>query len=135
MTCCICYEEKEFQYECYTCQEGKICFNCFHRKAQSYTFGIRKLSREEVLPILSCPCCRTINWKVLYTNLLIEIETNNLFETKHTYIKTNKMWWKEMESEAQSDWRFAFHRGGRHFRRMLLKILLKKELLKKVSVL
>lgn len=131
MNCCVCYEEKDFKYECMTCQEGKICFSCFHHKAH-YCSRFGRLSREEVLPILSCPCCRTINWKVLYTNILIEIETNNLFEMKHSYIKANKEWWREMEREAQSEYRFNFLRG-RQLRRQLLKILLKKELRKKVS--
>jgi len=79
MTCCVCYEEEEVYYNCDTCKEGKICLECFIKKSRppwdikSRWENLDCLDREDLLPILSCPCCRTINWKVLFRSLLISL--------------------------------------------------------------
>jgi len=72
MNCCVCYEEKEVYYNCKTCEEGKVCHDCFIKISHAWPLDI--LDREELLPILSCPCCRTINWKHLLSIILINRE-------------------------------------------------------------
>jgi hypothetical protein len=97
MNCCVCYEEKEVYYNCKTCEEGKICWECFLKKSNHYCLDY--LSREELLPILSCPCCRTINWKVLYNRYIDKIKTADTNLELFSYIKTHKDWWKKVRQE------------------------------------
>jgi len=69
MNCCICLETFEkFQYDCSTCSDGKICFDCMIKKDPS--MGGFEDSREKLEDAIKCPCCRQLNWKYAYNIFL-----------------------------------------------------------------
>jgi hypothetical protein len=62
--CCICLEDKQIDYSCECCKEGKICSECMDKK--------RGINDDE--QYVKCPICRTHNWKHLYTAIIYDLE-------------------------------------------------------------
>jgi hypothetical protein len=68
--CCICLEKKdEFNYQCFTCNDGLICYYCINGIDPIGSIYLSK--RQKVLDAIKCPCCRDLNWKY-HSTLLIQ---------------------------------------------------------------
>ena len=68
MSCCVCYEPTNF-LSCETCQEGKVCADCWTLQIQQ-SDKCHFSNREGIEQAYNCPCCRTLNWKGLYNESL-----------------------------------------------------------------
>jgi len=68
--CCACLEEDEFSnslsYSCGTCRDGYICFGCILEVDPAVSHKIK------------CPCCRTLNWKYYYRNMICSLESGDV---------------------------------------------------------
>ena len=75
--CCVCMETKEFRRPayhrgyttahsilCQTCNDGKVCITCMSEIDKTGVIWID--DKKKVKKILSCPCCKTINWNYYY---------------------------------------------------------------------
>jgi len=79
--CCICLNEKDIIYNCMSCKEGLVCWDCYFKLMISkggehnlILFEFKELKGIEKLKnLLSCPCCRSINWKYYYDEFLWSI--------------------------------------------------------------
>ena len=96
-TCCICFEEwkpyEEVDYtncenfNCRTCNEGKICFECFEKnskegewRAWEYLIKGTAIRKEEhfkrtgftkqMVKGMECVVCKTPNWKQYYHSII-----------------------------------------------------------------
>jgi len=98
LNCCICFKEiNNFKlymnggiFNCETCSSGLVCSDCyinnwnfieddFERRyknnkrmmwlfcRQAYECDIE--IKEILEKVIKCPCCRTLNWKMVYTSI------------------------------------------------------------------
>jgi hypothetical protein len=80
MNCCICYNNyddcDDLAFICETCSDGKVCQDCM---VEIDPVGIGFLNDDNTKnKIMSCPCCRTKNWKYLLDYILfILIDVDN----------------------------------------------------------
>lgn len=99
MNCAICFEEwkpfeKEYDefeenFNCGTCNEGKICNKCYYKKSKdgeycSWEYLITETAIErtekfkrvgwtkQVIKGMECVVCRTPNWKQYYSSVIIK---------------------------------------------------------------
>ena len=63
--CCICLEDKQIDYSCECCKEGKICRDCICDK--------RRIIEDDE-EYNKCPICRTHNWKHLYSDFISDLD-------------------------------------------------------------
>ena len=78
--CCVCLEDVEYngynssnQYDCDTCKDGFVCGNCMGTVMENDCGGVEYafiFEGKELKRRLSCPCCRSVNWKCLYSSLM-----------------------------------------------------------------
>jgi hypothetical protein len=79
--CCICFEyqnHKQFYFICDCCKSGLICRDCignFDPCGSPWEYGLNKIKK-----IISCPICRTHNWKYHYS-LIISDMCSTLLES------------------------------------------------------
>jgi len=97
--CIICFEafisydewrnndilnDKRVRYSCKTCVDGKICWNCFDlyamKKKNHCSTGLMYKDEEFIKDALKCPCCRDINWSLLYSDIVKRCLVNDLVE-------------------------------------------------------
>jgi len=103
MTCCVCYEE-DYIFKCDTCQEGKICFDCFHEMESEFQRDITNRPRDKLLPLLKCLCCRTINWKWLYSEIIKDIVLKNPEQLWHYHDKFHQKMKTPQHIEEMIEW-------------------------------
>jgi len=114
--CVVCFEEKKMSYECDICSDGKMCSSCYlanweycedrfmEKMREWWRYGREcEIEQKELLTeIIKCPCCRSYNWKIVYSSIFDElIENYDVMFKKNTseYIKeianNFKDWWDE----------------------------------------
>ena len=99
-TCCICFEEwkpyewdererawgnkiKMENFNCGTCNEGKICLKCYEKNSKqgqrflrSWEYLVREFGEfgwdKEQVKGMECVVCRTPNWKQYYYSAIIK---------------------------------------------------------------
>ena len=73
-TCSICYTEETVKKtiaerkKCDTCIEGYICVDCIPHIDPVGSIFLP--TRRKVEKAIRCPCCRTLNWKYHYSQIL-----------------------------------------------------------------
>ena len=79
MNCCICYNNcNKFEFICETCNDGKVCQVCM---TEIDPVGVIFLNDiDEINKIISCPCCRTGNWKYLFHHMIFTL----IYDDQHT---------------------------------------------------
>ena len=91
MNCCVCYEEKEVYYNCKTCEEGKICLGCCLKlNCQSLCI----LPRDLLLKSITCPCCRTHNWKIVFDSILSQLTKKHILDYYHHPLPIHRVLWE-----------------------------------------
>ena len=73
--CVICYDRKVPYFECETCTEGKYCLDCWIVDDKDCIYNAN-LTKAELEECLSCPICRTVNWKK-YLSYIIDCTLTN----------------------------------------------------------
>ena len=98
-TCCICFEEWKpttyidyktcENFKCGTCNEGKICFECYAKNSKegqftAWEYLIRETATEkaehfkrtgwtkQMVKGMECVVCKTPNWKQYYSSVIIK---------------------------------------------------------------
>jgi hypothetical protein len=77
------------QYECPTCNEGKICEDCMFEK-DPVAFDCSCKKRREIEHGIKCPCCRQLNWRYHYSEIIMrsfedELECGTYFPAKKQF--------------------------------------------------
>jgi hypothetical protein len=67
MDCPICLEKKSTGFKCHTCR-ASVCQDCYEDLIQHHILEghIYYIEGDEVKLVLSCPCCRSMNWREMY---------------------------------------------------------------------
>ena len=78
-TCCICMEESKaikhvaYMFVCPTCESGFVCNKCINGfDPMGSIFGKMWYIKKTI----KCPCCRQLNWKQHY-NQIVQVTLNN----------------------------------------------------------
>jgi len=92
MNCCICYDNyddyDELEFICETCNDGKVCQDCM---VEIDPIGICYLNDiNKKYKIISCPCCRTENWKYLFNYILFTLIYDDQYTLQDWIIGKNK---------------------------------------------
>ena len=102
-TCCVCLEHCEIDinsFECQTCNDGKICEDCWDNinPRDDEPFFVCQRDEEDILKIIKCPCCRELNWKQLFSSVLgyLEVEIHD-FWGKNKACDTLVKYWMERD--------------------------------------
>ena len=116
MNCCVCYEEKEVYYKCNTCEEGKICLGCC-LKLGCNCFGF--MTRDLLLKRITCPCCRTPNWKIVFDCILSLLTRKHILDYYHHPLPLHRFLW-EVEilpelSQYPKQYELCYRKNGRTF--------------------
>jgi len=71
--CVICLEVKEkYKFNCDTCVSGKICEKCYRHDLICFTKHKEFIKNE-----IRCPCCRTMNWNIVYSSMIRTLAQNS----------------------------------------------------------
>ena len=70
MKCPICLENRKFEFNCSTCNEGGFCLDCY-KNISKHSFAFEGTN---VRDMINCPCCRSPNWYWLLKDILIWFE-------------------------------------------------------------
>lgn len=90
MSCCICLNnidiiEYELEYSCNTCKSGIVCYECYQNIEGSNdrifcnfvpthkTMNKFNYYQKEIKKAVSCPCCRSENWKYIFSKIIHEL--------------------------------------------------------------
>lgn len=73
-TCCICYENALIEYKCLSCKEGLVCYDCMSIIKDNAETWVIEMDKEELPAVLTCPCCRSMNWNYLYRHFIYEFQ-------------------------------------------------------------
>lgn len=71
--CCVCYKDDICPYfRCSYCKDGKVCWGCMVKIEGPYysILVIEVKDKDKLYKILKCPCCRQLNWKYYFSQLL-----------------------------------------------------------------
>ncbi len=83
--CCVCFEEvgyRQLTYICQTCNSGIVCAKCLGKITKAKTVDnllklpvrcFRFMNLDTLKKSIRCPCCRTENWKHLYSEIITKI--------------------------------------------------------------
>jgi hypothetical protein len=113
MNCCVCYEEKEVYYDCKTCEEGKICLGCCLKlNCQNI-----EIPRDLLLKSISCPCCRTHNWKIVFDCVLARLTRKHILDYYHHPLPLHRFLW-EVEllpelSQYPKQYKLCYRKNGK----------------------
>jgi len=111
MNCCICLETFEnFKYDCSTCSDGKICYDCM--LAKDPNLSLLHYSREELEDAIKCPCCRQLNWKYHFTDIITitlneELECGETFKQGFFVYPSHKIFLLNRVGEEEFEERFG----------------------------
>lgn len=70
--CCVCLELDEIMFSpsftCGTCDSGYMCFDCINDIDPCGS--IFEDCRKCVERVIKCPCCRSLNWKYHFSQII-----------------------------------------------------------------
>ena len=84
-SCCVCFEKmgyRQLAYICQTCDSGIVCAKCLGKITNTKTVDnlfklpvrcFRFMNLDTLKKSIKCPCCRTENWKHLYSEISTKI--------------------------------------------------------------
>jgi hypothetical protein len=101
--CCICYETTFTEYNCVTCQEGHVCYDCMNVIKDKQTDWVIHMSRQQLSLVLPCPCCRTTNWNYLYTHFVYDYGELPNYDGKWAKKPVFQILWRNMECYDDDD--------------------------------
>jgi hypothetical protein len=72
-------QPKKHDFVCHGCKSGFVCEPC----GQSYDCGgvIFEIDERDQKKILTCPCCRQLNWRYYYDMFVSVTLGNDLYDT------------------------------------------------------
>ena len=80
-TCNICFNESyqsRLTYVCYTCKDGFVCEDCV---TYFDPFGTAFEGERYVKRTIKCPCCRQLNWKYHFSQIITVTLGGAVFDT------------------------------------------------------
>jgi len=105
--CCVCFEEmgyRQLTYICQSCDSGIVCAKCLGKITKAKTVDnllkqpircFRFMNLDTLKKSIRCPCCRTENWKHLYSEIITKIGIDILDKNPDKINAAEKMYIKK----------------------------------------
>jgi hypothetical protein len=110
LKCCICLEVDEDgwvaencvgHFKCYTCVDGYVCNNCISEFDPQGSIYMDDL--DEIKETITCPCCRTENWKYHFNQIICQSLDGDFIDNFYNgfHYKVNGVKYSEQKSLLQ----------------------------------